>query len=136
MAMNQNKTQEIINKIPLISDKEKWVLTFDPDEGVLFYSPKIIPDNVKMFQVTDEFAIYLDKNKKIKGVMLEYYNANFIKHHPEFKELSKKLFGNAKKKAKIIDPARKKTDAIAFKAMLERTIIKEVAETPLHALIH
>jgi len=62
---------EAVKSIPTIAEREKWVLTLDQEEGALFYSPKIIPDDAELHQVTDEYALYLDKDLNPKGVMVE-----------------------------------------------------------------
>ena len=41
--------------------------------------------------------IYMDKDFIPKGVMVEYYNVNFIKHHDLFKNLSSQIFKGKKK---------------------------------------
>lgn len=120
--------QEEVKKIPEKARKEGWVLTFDKDEGVFFYSPKVIPSGTELHQVTDEYSIYFDKNLNPRGIMIECYGNNFVKHHPEFEKLTKDLFGKEHEdEIKIVDPKRdKKGDATAFKALFEKTLITEV----------
>jgi len=119
--------QEEVKKIPDRAKKNGWVLTFDKDEGIFFYSPNIIPKNTELHQITDEYSIYLDKNLKSHGVMIECYNNNFVKHHPEFEEITRDLFGKKNEEIKIIDPSKNKNkDVITFKALFEKTLIAEV----------
>jgi hypothetical protein len=128
MEQTMIKKEQIIDavkSIPTIAEKEKWVLTLDKEEGTLFYSPEMIPDNAELHQVTDEYALYLDKNHSPKGVMVEYYNVNFVKHHEGFEKLSSEIF-KGKDSVKTIDPNHTKKDNITFlKALLETTLIKE-----------
>jgi hypothetical protein len=118
--------QEEVKKIPEKAKKEGWVLTFDKDEGVFFYSPNIIPKGSELHQITDEYSMYLDKNLSSHGIMIECYNNNFVKHHPEFGKITDDLFGNKDKdEIKIIDPSKNK-EATTFQALFEKTLIMEV----------
>lgn len=123
---------ETIKNIPEVASKEGWVLTLDKDEGALFYSPEIIPNKTELFQVTDEYAIYVDKNYKPQGVMIEYYDVNFVKHHPEFKKISDEVFGKDKKITKKIKPSKTRNEDVQLlKALLEKTLIVESIQNPL-----
>lgn len=122
-----------VKNISAVAKKEKWVLTLDNDEGSFFYSPKTIPSGAQLYRVTDEYSVYLDDNLGLHGIMIECYNNNFIKHHPEFKGITKKIFDNASKKIKIVDP--KKSDAAdLFKTLFERTMIAEACGAQLNDL--
>lgn len=132
-TINHKTILEAVKKIPTQAIKENWVFTLDRDEGALFYSLKNIPRGAELFQVTDEAAIYLDRYLNPKGVMLEYYGQNFIKHHPEFARLSERIFGKDKQDIKIVNPKKtKKEDISVFRALLERTIISEAFKTTTH----
>jgi hypothetical protein len=125
---NKNKFINAVKKIPMTAQKGGWVLTLDTEENALFYSPVKIPEGSELHQVTDEYALYLDKNFNPQGVMIEYYDQNFIKHHKAFKKLSNSLF-SGQEKVKVADPNSKdsteNTAAIQFAALLEYTLIKE-----------
>ena len=128
----KEKIVQAVKNIPTIADQEQWVLTLDKEEGTLFYSPEIIPDNAELHQVTDEYALYTDTNFKPLGVMVECYNANFVKHHDLFEKLSKDIFGG-NEKIKTLSPEKskeRKKDIIFLKSLLERTLIVE-ADTKL-----
>lgn len=131
--IKKEKIIKAVKNIPTIAEKEKWVITLDKEEGSLFYSPEFIEDNAELYQVTDEYSLYLDKDFNPKGVMIEYYNVNFVKHHHIFEKLSSEIF-NDTTKIKTIDPTRPQKDKVAFlKALLETTLIKEVESSLLPA---
>jgi len=138
--MGKNQFKSIVESIKIIPDvakKEGWVLTLDKDEGALFYSPEVIPNKTDLFQITDEYAIYVDKNYKPKGVMIESYGVNFIEHHPEFKKLSEEVFYDDNKTIEKINPTTakkdKKEDAKLLQSLLEKTLIVESIQRPLSA---
>lgn len=132
--MGKMNINEAIKKIPETAKKDNWVLTLDRDEGTLFYSPRNIPDGAELYQVTDESALYLDKYSNPLGVMIEYYNINFVEHHPEFKDLTEKVFGESDKNDEstvVKDPREKDEDTLEFKSLLEDIIIGESLTKPL-----
>lgn len=130
----EKKLKEAVKKIPGLAEKEGWVLTLDRDEGALFYSPKSIPAKSTLFQVTDEYALYVDKGFNPRGVMIEYFNANFLKHHRGLEKLSKKLFGSSKKIATVDPHAKVDFDAFVLKTLLEGVIVQEALG--MHGIRH
>lgn len=131
-----NNLYEAIKRIPEAAKDGNWVLTLDKDEGTLFYSPKDIPSEAELFQVTDESAIYLDKKSNPLGIMIEYYNVNFVEHHPEFKPLSDKIFGETdedNKETVVKNPQKGDGDVSRFTSFLESTIIAEAFTKPVIA---
>ena len=129
--MNKEKLIEAVKNISSIAQEKNWVLTLDRDEGALFYSPKIIPDNSELFRVTDEYAVYLDKKHTPQGVMVEAYNQNFVKHHPEFKKITKNVFGEDGKEIETVDPLRDEQVA-SFRALFERVLVLDASNAFLH----
>ena len=121
MAKTKIKNKQLIEaakSVPIVAEQEQWVLTLDREEGTLFYSPDKISDRAELHQVTDEYALYLDKNFKPKGVMIEGFRENFLKHHRPFRKLSQEVFdkpATSKKNAKLA----------LLTALLESTLIKE-----------
>ena len=128
MINESEKLIEAVKNIPLIAERDRWVLTLDKEEGSLFYSPAVIPSGAELHQITDEYALYLDKNSEPKGVMVEYYGENFIKHHKMFQSLTSAIFGG-EGKIKTVNPKSKKSknNATLFRALLETTLIKEAS---------
>ncbi len=126
MTKYEQKLVCAVKSVPSIAEKEQWVITLDNEEGTLFYSPKRIADGAELRQVTDEYALYVDKNFVPKGVVVEYFKNNFMKHHKLINRLSSKIF-NGRKTIEVINPnARKNNLQIAsLKALLESAFLKE-----------
>jgi len=135
MKITKEKIINLVKDIPTAANKEKWVLTLDREEGVLFYAPKRIPNKAELFQVTDEFAVYLDKAFKPRGVIIECYGVNFVKHHPAFEVVTEKVFGEDGKKIETINPqTTKNSEVVVFKALLETTLVSDAVKDKLVAL--
>lgn len=131
--IKKEKLLEAVKNIPAIADSEQWVLTFDKEEGTLFYAPEYIPDGAELYQVTDEYALYVDKDFNPKGVMVEYFGNNFVKHHDFFEKLSSEVFAGDEK-VQVVDPGQEKAEKPTFlKALLERTLIREAELSVLPA---
>lgn len=73
--------------------------------------------------------MYLDKENKPTGVVVEYYKENFLRHHASFADVTSSIFGDLDKEdeKKIItaDPRAERGSANIFAALLESTLIKE-----------
>lgn len=126
-TMNSQKLIEAIKEVPLAAERDGWVFTFDAEEGALFYAPQVVPMNATLHQVTDEYAVYLDDNLKPHGVVVEYYKANFLKHHEIFNKIDAKIFTvSSKHPVVVVDPKSNKEEAVTiFKALFENNLIKE-----------
>ncbi len=135
--MNREQLLEAVKNIPIASEQEEWSLTLDKEEGSLFYAPKVIPDGTQLHQITDEYALYIDKDLNPKGVVVEYYRANFLQHHNKaFKKISSDVFKeNANDEVVTIDSRqlRENESAGIFKALLEVTLIKDAGINPVVA---
>ena len=129
--MNKEKLIKAVKQIPAIAKKHRWVVTLDRDEGSLFYSPKRIPSGTNLFQVTDEYALYVDKKNVPQGVMVEYFEHNFIKHHEAFEALTDKLFTSPKEIQVVNESANKSGTLKVFKELLEKTLIVEAMDETL-----
>jgi len=124
--LNKEKLINAIKDIPIVAEKDKWVFTFDQDEGSLFYAQRVVSSNSELHQVTDEYAVYLDTNLKPSGVVVEYYKENFLKHNEVLNEVDKKIFKTLKKdEIVVVNPKSK--DEIIFKALFENNLIKQIA---------
>lgn len=115
-----------MESLPAVADKENWSVAYDSDEGTLFYSPDIIPDNSELHQVSDEYSIYVDKKSFApRGLTIEYFRENYLEHHKELKEYADKLFVDNRE---MIIKVRGASDTTkAFTATLERDLILEAA---------
>ena len=126
---NKKQITEAALLVPQIALREDWVFTLDNDEGNFYYSPKVVDNDAKLYQVTDEYAIYLNSALKPCGVMVEYFNDNYVEHHPAIKRMGKTLFVGPKDTI-VINPAssKRKKDTQAFKLVFESFLITEALQ--------
>lgn len=124
--MNKKRLIEAVKNIPIVAEREGWAITLDTDEGALFYAPKVIPSGSELHQVTDEYALYIDKNSDPAGVVVEYFQGNFLKHHETFEDVASKVFDEQGKVVSIpADKLKTNKNMEIFRALLETTLIKE-----------
>ena len=136
--MNKEQVMDAVKNIPIVAEREGWGLTLDKEEGSLFYAPKIIPSGSQLHQITDEYALYFDSNKNPKGVVIDYYRANFLKHHKSFDQVSLDVFGeNGKENKEVItfdsNELKENSSAGILQALLESTLIREAGINPVPA---
>jgi hypothetical protein len=125
--MNKKQLIEVVKDIPVVAEKDKWIFTFDKDEGALFYAPKIVSPKSELHQITDEYAIYLDVNQKPSGVVVEYYKENFLKHNRILSDADKKMFKSSNKKEVVVKPKSK--DEVIFQALFEKNLIQQAVSS-------
>jgi len=137
MTIKDLNIKEIVKGLPSIATKNNWVFTYDEDEGALFYAPnKEIPEGSVLYQVTDEYSLYLNKDKgyALEGMFVECFDKNFIEHHDGFKDIATELFKireNATSETQtVVNPHKSTSDkAATFKKLLELTFINETLAT-------
>lgn len=125
----KQKLVEAVKNIPVVAEREGWVLAFDTEEGTLYYAPSVMPSGALLHQVTDEYALYLDDKGNPVGVAIEYFRSNFLKHHDTFNEITDDVFNNEDVSDAVItidaDEIKENKYATIFRALLESTLIKE-----------
>ena len=133
IKVSDEELVDIVKDMPRVAKENDWVFSFHKDEDALFYSPEIVPDDTELFQVTDEFAVYLDKEKQLQGVMSEYFGHNFVKHHQDIQKLVDKVFDD-KDEIDEVDPQKEENDEVViFKGLFEKTLIAEACGANLHS---
>lgn len=125
--MNKEQLIEAVKNIPIIAERDAWNITIDKDEGALFYAPKVIPNDSALHQVTDEYALYVDKNSHPAGVVVEYFRGNFLKHHKTFEDVVSAFDKQEKVMTTPADKMKANKNTEIFKALLESTLIKEAS---------
>jgi len=85
-----------------IVKKEKWVPRYDKDVDAFSFSVPILSKNARISYLDDEIAFYFNKNGEIEGIFIEYFTANFVRHHKELKELLKDIEKEEKKDNKSL----------------------------------
>jgi len=105
-----------------IVEKEKWVLRYDLETDSLSCRVSKLPDDARIKYFGDEFAFYMTKDNKIKGIFIEYFSSNFIKHHKEAKDF-KIALDTKKKELKL-----KNSDNNLISLRRNKRIISELAE--------
>jgi len=62
-----------------------WTLEYDPDVDQLFFGAKKIPKGYFLFQLNDEINLFVNKNSRVQGMFVEYFQNNFLEHNQELK---------------------------------------------------
>jgi len=95
--------------------EQNWVSRYDSETDSFSFSVPKLPNDARIKYFGDEVAFYMTKDKKIKGIFIEYFKSNFVKHHKELNEIKKLLKGTKKEKEEetaLFELEKKKVDKI------------------------
>ena len=71
--------------------KEDWVSRYDIDTDSFSVTTKRLPKDARIKYFGDEFAFYMTKDSKVKGIFIEYFKKNFVKHNKDIEDIKKLL---------------------------------------------
>lgn len=121
MKITTKETKKILDfaySFKEIVKKEKWIPRYDIESDSLSLTVSNLPHDARIKYFGSEVAFYLTKNNNIKGIFIEYFKSNFIKHHKELRG----LLGDIEQK--------EKTDTfIKLKETKMDKVIPEIEET-------
>jgi len=89
--MEKTKFTNLINQLSITAQKDSWALNYDKEIDHLFWNKEPLNKNVKLVKVSHEASFYVDPNKKIEGVVVEYFTSNFVAHNPTYKGFAKQF---------------------------------------------
>ena len=94
-----------------------WVSRYDTESDSFSVTAPKLSDSARIKYFDDEVAFYINKDNEVEGIFLEYFKANFIKHHKEAaKEMGRvldKLEENNKNDNTMVKVDIKKVEKIA-----------------------
>ncbi|OGZ33771.1 MAG: hypothetical protein A3I88_02990 [Candidatus Portnoybacteria bacterium RIFCSPLOWO2_12_FULL_39_9] len=122
---NNKKILDFIYHFNKIARGEKWVSRYDIESDSLSFTVPKLPDDARIKYLGDEVAFYLTKDSNIKGIFIEYFKSNFIKHHKDFRQLLKDI----EKKKEM------KTTLVELKSNKMKKVIVELEEIMRESLI-
>lgn len=81
-------------------NKNNWIARYDKDTDAFSFTVEKLPADARLQYFGDESAFYITKNGAVKGIFIEYFNKNFIKHNKEINEI-RGLFKEAGRKDQV-----------------------------------
>lgn len=128
---------KFLNTFSSIAQKERWISRYDKESDSLSFSVKNLPSNARLSYPAighndSDFALYVTPENKIKGIFIEYYQSNFLKHHKNAQATSSKILAGKKMGGKDLVELKQKT--VNQKMALElQKVIKQELSTSLVA---
>lgn len=122
--MQSNIQQKLISSLITNPNRQKWDFIYDSEVDNFYLVPNSVPRDAQLFSLNDEVSLYLNKDKEVVGLMIEYFSSNFTEHKKEYKEilrLLKKVDGIEKVKEKS------KQKAEVFKRSLVTDVLQQIA---------
>lgn len=92
IKLDAKKLSSQIAGLRAIAKQEKWTVYYDDDVDQLFFTPKVIPKDSFLVTFNDDISLYLTKNSEIKGLFIEYFSHNFVRHDKDIKPAVDILF--------------------------------------------
>lgn len=111
--MDKTKFTNLINQLSITAQKNKWVLCYNKEIDHLFWTKEPLNKKARLVKVSHETSFYVNPNKKIEGVVVEYFAGNFIEHNPTYKGLIKQFKKKVDKNTFTIAQTRE-TDKYLF----------------------
>ena len=71
--------------------KHGWISRYDTESDSFSVTTPKLSDSARINYFDNEVAFYITKDNKVEGIFLEYFKANFVKHHKKAKEIKKVL---------------------------------------------
>ena len=71
--------------------KHGWISRYDTESDSFSVTTPKLSDSARINYFDNEVAFYITKDNKVEGIFLEYFKANFVKHHKKAKEIKKAL---------------------------------------------
>jgi len=108
--------------------KEKWMSRYDIESDSLSLTVPELPDDARIKYFGDEVAFYVTKNNDIKGIFIEYFKSNFIKHHKGFGELLEDG-GKEKREEKTLiklSKSRMKNVISSLEQILQESLVENI----------
>lgn len=85
---NLTKLKTQIAQMQDIAKKENWQYLYDQELDTFYFSPNRVDKEARLFAINDEYSLYLDENSNLKGIFIEYFKSNFLKHEKGFEEFN------------------------------------------------
>lgn len=94
MNLKLEEKKNIVSFISNLSDvasKKGWISSYDPEADSLSIRKNKLSKDARKKYINDEFAFYLNRDKNVEGIFMEYFLSNFVSHHKDFKKVVKKI---------------------------------------------
>lgn len=123
--LKKKKIVDFLSQFTDIAKKEKWISHYDAEsDSFAIRAPKLSEEARKEY-VNDEFAFYLTPASDVQGIFIEYFLANFVAHHKDFKEVGEELKREVKEDGAVITLDKEEV----------KKIVPELQEVIINSLI-
>jgi hypothetical protein len=68
-------------------NSKNWIARYDKDTDAFSFTTEKLPSDARLQYFGNESAFYITKKGEVKGIFIEYFNKNFVKHNKEVNEI-------------------------------------------------
>ena len=86
--MAKTKLLNNLKDLSKIAEKKNWTKFYDKDLDFLYWGNQDKTATARILKISQEVFLYIDNNKNLEGIGVEYLTSNFIEHNPEYKDLT------------------------------------------------
>lgn len=131
MTASTTKNRKIVDFIYNfggIAKKEKWTPKYDKDTDSLAFIAPNLSDDTRISYIDDEIALYFDENKEIRGIFIEYFTSNFVKHHKELNKVTQDIKKRTRDNKSLIDVQTIKNKKVfsMFEEVVKTSLLENV----------
>ena len=90
-TQNKKDLLDLATGFNVFAKKHGWVSRYDTESDAFSITVPKLSESARINYFDDEVAFYITNDNKVEGIFLEYFKANFIKHHKKSKEIEKVL---------------------------------------------
>lgn len=113
--------------------RERWVSRYDVESDSFFLTAPKLPNNARIKYYSDEVAFYVTPSNDVRGIFVEYFKSNFIKHHKDFKKLLEDVAKEKEATKTLIELKKSKVNKMApeFEDIIQESLAENVKIEPM-----
>ena len=100
ITRNKKEFLDLATNFDSFIKKHGWVSRYDIESDSFSITAPKLSDSARIKYFDDEVAFYINKDNRVEGIFLEYFKANFIKHHKQAAKELEKVLGKLEGKNK------------------------------------
>jgi hypothetical protein len=85
--MAKSKIVDRLENLFAIATKNNWVKSYDKDMDYFCWGDKEKMKSARLYKISQEVLLYIDKTKNFTGVGITDLSKNFIEHNPGYKDI-------------------------------------------------
>jgi hypothetical protein len=82
---------DLASDIQDVSKRNKWIASYDTEADSLSITERHLPSDISIKYLNNEIAVFVTPKADIKGIFIEYFTKNFLRHTDDLSDLKQEL---------------------------------------------